>query len=312
MRAKKLLRRGGHWLGLAPEWIHSRRIARHERGRFGEIERFALFVGYPRSGHSLVGSLLDAHPDVAIAHELHVLRYVKYGFSREQIFAMLLENSRSLAARGRKATGYSYEVPGQWQGRTRRLVVIGDKRGGTTIRKLRSRPWLLPRLERRIGLPLRFVHVLRNPFDNVATLFRRGGSRTLDGSIAHYFGMVEGLASLRARVRAGAVLDLRHEDLVADPVAALGRLARFLEVTPEPDWIRACATAVWPETHRSRHEIDWSPEQQARMEAGIARHAFLSGYAFDEGHGAPRPGRGREAEAPSPGGRAWRRPRRIA
>ena len=40
-----------------------------------QLERFCLFVGYPRSGHSLVGSLLDAHPDIAISHELHVLRY---------------------------------------------------------------------------------------------------------------------------------------------------------------------------------------------------------------------------------------------
>ncbi len=26
-----------------------------------------MFIGYPRSGHSLVGSLLDAHPNIIVA-----------------------------------------------------------------------------------------------------------------------------------------------------------------------------------------------------------------------------------------------------
>jgi hypothetical protein len=280
VRPSKLARRIGHWLGLVPEWLHARRLARREPGRFDDLQAFVLFVGYPRSGHSLVGSLLDAHPDVAIAHELHVLRYLKYGFSREQIFAMLLENAAAMAESGRVVTGYSYEIPGQWQGRTRSLRVIGDKRGGTTIRKLRARPWLLPRLERRIGLPLRFVHVLRNPFDNVATIFLRGESRTLDESIEHYFRMVEAIAWLKERLPAGSVLDVRHEDIVADPVGQLVRLCGFLAVEPEAGWLSACGAAVWKETHRSRDDLAWTPAQREEIEKRMARHPFLAGYHF--------------------------------
>ena len=33
------------------------------------VEKFVLFVGYPRSGHSLIASVMDAHPDIVIAHE---------------------------------------------------------------------------------------------------------------------------------------------------------------------------------------------------------------------------------------------------
>ena len=47
--------------------------------------------------------------------------------------------------------------------------ILSSDGGGTTIRKLRARPWLLPRLERRIALPLRFVHVLRNAMIPVLT-----------------------------------------------------------------------------------------------------------------------------------------------
>jgi hypothetical protein len=265
---------------LAQTFLRSYVGAADHREQFARVRTYCMFLGYPRSGHSLVGSLLDAHPELIVAHELHVLRYLRYGFSREQIFAMLLENAAAMAESGRTVTGYSYAIPGQWQGRTRRLRVLGDKRGGTTIRKLRARPWLLPRLERRIALPLRFVHVLRNPFDNIATIFLRGESRTLDESIEHYFRMVEGVAWLKERLPAGSVIDVRHEDLVADPAGQLTRLCGFLGVEPEPGWLSACGAAVWKETHRSRDDVAWTPAQREGVGKRMARHPFLAGYAF--------------------------------
>ena len=33
------------------------------------VEKFVFFVGYARSGHSMIGSVIDAHPDMVIAHE---------------------------------------------------------------------------------------------------------------------------------------------------------------------------------------------------------------------------------------------------
>lgn len=37
---------------------------------FASVRTFVLFVGYPRSGHSLIGSIMDAHPNIIIAHEV--------------------------------------------------------------------------------------------------------------------------------------------------------------------------------------------------------------------------------------------------
>ena len=33
------------------------------------VQSFCLFACYSRSGHSLVGTILDAHPNAAVAHE---------------------------------------------------------------------------------------------------------------------------------------------------------------------------------------------------------------------------------------------------
>ncbi len=41
--------------------------AEGEPQELSDLHAFCMFIGYPKSGHSLVGSLLDAHPDMVIA-----------------------------------------------------------------------------------------------------------------------------------------------------------------------------------------------------------------------------------------------------
>ena len=65
---------------------------KHEEN-FANIEKYCMFVGYPKSEHSLVGSLLDAHPNIVIAHELDALRYINRGFNKKQLFYLLFEKS---------------------------------------------------------------------------------------------------------------------------------------------------------------------------------------------------------------------------
>ena len=73
---------------------------------FRDIETYCMFIGYPRTGHSLIGSLLDAHPRIVIAHELDAVNLFKRGFSRNQVFHLLLENSKKMAAMGRRPMSF--------------------------------------------------------------------------------------------------------------------------------------------------------------------------------------------------------------
>ena len=100
------------------EYVRSALLARR-RPPLKDVQRFCFFIGYARSGHSLVGSLLNAHPRMVIAHELDALRYVRMGFSRSQIYALLLEQDERFAAIGRTWSGYDYTVPGAPPGRPR-------------------------------------------------------------------------------------------------------------------------------------------------------------------------------------------------
>ncbi|PSO51862.1 MAG: hypothetical protein BRC34_14235, partial [Cyanobacteria bacterium QH_1_48_107] len=57
-----------------------------DKKNFQNVDKYCMFIGYPRSGHSLVGSLLDAHPNIIIAHELNALNFVDMGFNQQQIY----------------------------------------------------------------------------------------------------------------------------------------------------------------------------------------------------------------------------------
>ena len=38
------------------------------------VEKFAFFIGFTRSGHSIVGSFMDAHPNMIIAYQYKFFR----------------------------------------------------------------------------------------------------------------------------------------------------------------------------------------------------------------------------------------------
>jgi len=41
---------------------------------YDDVETFVMFIGYPRSSHSLVGSILDAHHEIIIPKEYHIIQ----------------------------------------------------------------------------------------------------------------------------------------------------------------------------------------------------------------------------------------------
>ncbi len=254
-----------------------------QRQRFEEVETYCMFVGYGRSGHSLVGALLDAHPDVAISHELDAARYFRLGFTRDQVYWLILRNERAFALRGGSArVDYQYAVPNQWQGRQRRLKVIGDKKGGRSSRDLRLHPELVNRVRRAVGVDLRLVHVVRNPFDTIATMWRRkGAGADLEERVAHYFSLVTTVQQLKKRLGTGEMLDVRHEDLIERPGEVLRTAGAFLGVEVTDDYVSDCASILFSSPRHSRQHAPWTPGSIRHARSEMERFDFLAGYTFD-------------------------------
>jgi hypothetical protein len=257
----------------------AQRFARRCRADFGDIERYCQFVGFPYSGHTLIGSLLNSHPDVVVAHEADALGMIASGAGRDALFEGLLRAEWRFADGGFRWWGYDYSVPGQWQGRYRRLRVIGDKKGGRSARRLQADPSLLDRLRATVAMPLRLVVNTRHPYDNIARIASRK-RLGLDEAIRLFFVFAEGVEHALGRAGPDEVILFRHEDFVEDPAGWMSRLAAFLEVEQSGEWAGACAARVFESPRRARDEVDWSAPRRERVREAAAAHPFLRNYEY--------------------------------
>lgn len=267
--------------------LHRRRtVARIQASRhpdrFAHLETVCLFVGHVKSGGTLLGAMIDAHPDAVMADEVDVLRHLDAGFDRREILEILVKNARREALKGRvtarRLGGYSVAIPGQWQGRFRHLRVVGESRGGPTTRRLGGHPEGLEAL-RRFSRPaeLRFVHVVRNPLDPIAAMVRRGG-RSVEDACADYAAQAERLEVIRSAMAPGELITVHYEELTAEPGDTVASVLEHLGLERSAGHIDACVGLVDARRPGERRWVAWSPEQLEQVRLVVGRHGFLAPY----------------------------------
>lgn len=249
------------------------------------MERFCLFIGYSRSGHSLVGALLNAHRDIVISHELLAHELIHKGLSRDALYARILARASWFNLIGNRGT-YRYQVPNQWQGRFDRLRVIGDKRGGSLTRYIAAHPAILQQTRALVGVPLRLIHVVRNPFDNISamTIWKK---LTLEQAIIGYFRLCDTTARLDELCQPGEVLTLHHEDVIRAPRPVLQALCRHLGVEEYPGYVDDCCRIVFRAPTHTRRSINWPADLVRLVEERIRSYPSLDGYRFEIGDERP-------------------------
>lgn len=239
------------------------------------IDGFCLFVGHPRSGITLVGQLLNAHPGAVISHELDALRYVQAGCSQAQLYELIRRRDAEFVGGGATWSGYAYGVAGQSQGGAVATTLIGDKHGAAATQRLARDARVLDRLRALVGVPVHLVHVVRDPRDTIPTLVRKGG-RTVDEAVGYYRSLLPTLAALHDGPDPVHLMSL--EDVVADPHGTLRSLMSFVGLDVDEGYLDACAALVFDEPNRSRDSVDWPVGTLDALEATMAEWPWLAGY----------------------------------
>jgi hypothetical protein len=249
---------------------------------YDRVQKYCMFVGYPRSGHSLVGSLLDAHPNALIAHELDALGFLSRGYGRNRLFYLIERNSLEFGRVGRSWTGYQYDVEGQWQGSfDKDLLVIGDKKGGMSSRRLQDDPELISRLREVIQIPVNFIHVVRNPFDNISTIANRNKT-TLEEAADFYFSLCETNQRMKEETEAAFFLEFKLEELIENPRSIISQMCQFMGIEPNSDYLTACEAVLFERPKKTRDSMNWSTRLVDKVMEQISRYDFLTGYAYGE------------------------------
>ena len=119
--------------------------------------------------------MMDAHSRFSLLQDVAAQPEIR---SKENLFNALCTNSILDATSGWRTAqedrkGYTLHMEQSWQGRFRKLKVIGDKSGSSMIKYYMDDLEEAQRSYREIAdtvkVPVRVFHVVRNPYDMIAT-----------------------------------------------------------------------------------------------------------------------------------------------
>ena len=137
-----------------------------------QVKYLFTFLNYPRSGHSILAALLDAHPNMVIAHH-YDLCHSHHRNNKTLLFNDLLQNSRLEAIDGHRSSlcnekNYTLHVANSWQGKYDKYIrVIGDK--GCIGPSFEAFLKVYNELKVGTKIPMKVIIPIRNPFDIIST-----------------------------------------------------------------------------------------------------------------------------------------------
>ena len=292
---------------------------------FEQLKTFVFFLGHQRSGHSIVGSILDAHPHVILAHEAKLFLRLSDNLSHNlsarktpwfnntlDIFNFLWKKSfqsstSGLRTEGKKALlkGYTLAIDGLYQGTfVPPIQVIGDKNGGQTTLMFVNDPknWnkLFLKLQSFLNnIPIKVIHVIRNPYDNIATkaLYKsatirrvtnvkyKNKSHEVDVSLLkrcmnEYFEMSQAIQQIKHKYDLN-YLEVHGKDLIANPKSNIVRMCNFLGISCFDNYLDICSSKLFKTESKTRYKVTWTKELISDVQDSIMNFDNLKRYSFD-------------------------------
>jgi len=203
------------------------------------------------------------------------------------------------------AKGYTLSVNGLYQGNYEdHIDVIGDKKAGTTTSMLLNQPnkWsnVFNTLKSLINTTtLKVIHVIRNPYDNIATNImysfntkRQFGNakqsnetfgvdfniidRKIKGYFSHYQAIIDAKKTYNLDI-----IEIHGRDLISDPRGTLLKMCNDLRVNCSNNYLEICSNKVFKTESRTRYMIKWSNRHLELIQENIMKFSSLKGYSFD-------------------------------
>ena len=247
---------------------------------FDRLTSFVLVVGNARSGSTLLGSILDAHPHVIVANETAASGNFWRGLDRAAILEEIVANSRRNQESGRVSEGYRYLINPQAKNEAD-IRVMGDKVWNPATLLLHGDFALLNRLEGLLGTPVRIIHAIRNPFDVIATMHGRSGAPVRDRML-WYFMHCDAVLAIRAKWDASRYLDFHHESLFEEPDRVIAGFCEFIGVVMYAYHLAACRALLFEQPRQTRFKLNWEAGMVREIVERIKAYDYLGRYSGED------------------------------
>jgi hypothetical protein len=243
-----------------------------------KVKYFLMFMGYPRSGHTLVASMLNAHPSVVCSNQMFII---------QDVDKKNLEGLLSTIETGSSAGYWKPEVKIASPPKTD-LYVVGDKTGHRTVEYLIDNKEQLDNLKKIIPWPIKWVHVVRNPYDCMATWTKKNvdnkkkqGIRTpveeeFKLAFAKFKALNEKITGLK---KTEDVLTLLHEKVIVNKDHTMQQLCNFLDIEKTGEWRNSVVKTLWKKARITRRQISWTPfMKNSVMNYVVKKYPWMKGY----------------------------------
>ncbi|GAG35408.1 unnamed protein product, partial [marine sediment metagenome] len=163
-----------------------------------------------------------------------------------------------------------------------------DKTGHRTVDVLGNNPQKLGMMKNLVKVHIKWIHVVRNPYDNLATWAKLNyinkmkkahttERHELDVVIQKYRILNNTITKLR---RSEDVLTVNHEYIITRMHNTLEEMANFLEISFDPIWRDNIRNTVWSRPRITRGQVRWTKPQKRAVEEIISQCEWLDGYEF--------------------------------
>jgi hypothetical protein len=211
---------------------------------------FPFFLGCGRSGTTLIRTIFNEHPSLAIPRESHFIPRLALDRRRFESDNGV-DADRLLAALRADPHYRRWRLPDR--AATRALARASDL--SDAIRRL-YRTYARRQGKRRFGdktpnyatqIPLladlipeaRFIHVIRDGRNVALSIIERDfGPDRLEDALLYWRHQVTAARAAGARLGPARYLEYRHEDLIADPERTVSEICRFIDLEFAPVMLR--------------------------------------------------------------------------
>jgi hypothetical protein len=221
---------------------------------------------YKRSGSALLVNLLDAHPNAIFVRNEELYGKFRQRENPEQIYNLLYNNAKRYRDRPFSANGYKYPIKGV--GYAHDPIIIGHKSSTRRYLPIAEDEQNLHDFQAAVNLPLKFLHLVRNPYDQVNARWQqkewRRKNAPLDEIIAHVREQTEGNHKMRQLAyNWGEYYQVHYEDIENLPLLTMAKVCEFLGLPLHSDHLENCRKLV----HRTAEAVanTWDDDTRAQV-----------------------------------------------
>jgi hypothetical protein len=238
------------------------------------MQKFVTFIGANRTGHNLVAAILDTHIDVSISLErVNPMTAINSKYyhgikGRNKLFKEIQENKRL------DAGFYDYHIGLHQRNTERTPKIIGDSISG--INHVMGINNNYDAFCNYIGVPILWVWVVRNPFDNIHSmhkLYKKG----IQENLSVHLETIKITSKLYKKVKNDCLV-IHIEDLIENPRNGLIKMFNFLSTSVNDNHLEVCSNFLYKNPIKRFSPDIWNKEQINKVKELINNTEILQCY----------------------------------